>query len=112
MERLVGVDQLVYGSDRPVVDPHGEGVRGVLSNDHGMRGVLDWKQLTGSAGRALEGERDTAVSLNSKQTPGNRPSPRNRPSPPSSPAPESQPPLSRRVSQRPTRVAVLGRAVR
>jgi hypothetical protein len=112
MERLVGVDQLVYGSDRPVVDPHGEGVRGVLSNDHGMRGVLDWKQLAGSAERALEGERDTAVSLNSKQTPGNRPSPRNRPSPAGSPAPESQPPLSRRASRRPTRVAVLGRAVR
>jgi hypothetical protein len=55
MERVVGVDQLVYGSDRPVVDPHGEGVRGALSNGRGVRGVLDWTELTRNSERALEG---------------------------------------------------------
>jgi hypothetical protein len=82
MERVVGVDQLVYGSDRPVIDPHGEGVRGALSDGRGVRGVLDWKQLTSNAERALEGRRSPALLAGS--SPG---------------------------SQRLTRVAVLERAV-
>jgi 6-methylsalicylate decarboxylase len=53
MERLVGADQLVYGSDRPIVDPHGQGVQGALSSVRGVRGVLDWEQLAGSVERAV-----------------------------------------------------------
>jgi 6-methylsalicylate decarboxylase len=54
IEQVVGVDQLVYGSDRPVIDPEGQGVRGALTNGRGVRGVLDWELLTGSAERALD----------------------------------------------------------
>jgi hypothetical protein len=53
IEQVVGVDQLVYGSDRPVIDPEGQGVRGALTNDRGVRGVLDWELLAASAERAL-----------------------------------------------------------
>lgn len=54
IEQVVGVDQLVYGSDRPVVDPHGQGVRGALTNGRGVRGVLDWEPLTSNVQRALD----------------------------------------------------------
>jgi hypothetical protein len=43
---LVGPEQLLYGSDRPVVDPH----------DHGLLEELDWDALADAAHRAL-GER-------------------------------------------------------
>ncbi len=49
MDRLVGADQLVYGSDRPVVDP----------GKHGVREVEEWQRLASNAGRLFgqEGER-------------------------------------------------------
>jgi 6-methylsalicylate decarboxylase len=43
MERLVGVDQLVYGSDRPVVDP----------GSHGVREVPEWERFASNAERLL-----------------------------------------------------------
>ncbi|HEY5194932.1 MAG TPA: amidohydrolase family protein [Solirubrobacteraceae bacterium] len=43
MERLVGIDQLLYGSDRPVVDP----------DCHGIREMPEWERLTGNADRLL-----------------------------------------------------------
>jgi 6-methylsalicylate decarboxylase len=46
MDRLVGGDQLVYGSDRPVADP----------GKHGVREVPDWKRLAGNAGRLFADE--------------------------------------------------------
>lgn len=72
--QTVGPEQLLYGSDRPVVDPSVEQDR--------KSGFPDWQLLAGSAERALA------------------PSPR---------GPNSHRP--RRPLQRPTRVAVLGRAV-
>ena len=39
MERLVGSEQLLYGSDRPVVDP----------DCHGIREALDWERLASDA---------------------------------------------------------------
>jgi 6-methylsalicylate decarboxylase len=46
MERVVGADQLVYGSDRPVVDP----------DVHGARTALDWTRFSENAERALDRE--------------------------------------------------------
>lgn len=46
MDRLVGVDQLVYGSDRPVADP----------GKHGVREVSDWERLASNAGRLFARE--------------------------------------------------------
>lgn len=46
MDRLVGVDQLVYGSDRPVVDP----------GKHGVREVSDWERLANNSGRLFANE--------------------------------------------------------
>jgi len=43
MEQLVGSQQLVYGSDRPVVDP----------DDHGVRETIDWELFAGNATRVL-----------------------------------------------------------
>jgi predicted TIM-barrel fold metal-dependent hydrolase len=45
-EQLVGSQQLVYGSDRPVVDP----------DDHGVRETIDWELFAGNAARALPSE--------------------------------------------------------
>jgi len=46
MDRLVGGEQLVYGSDRPVVDP----------GKHGVREVSDWQRLARNAGRLVGAE--------------------------------------------------------
>jgi 6-methylsalicylate decarboxylase len=46
MERLVGIEQLLYGSDRPVVDP----------DCHGIREALDWERLASNAERLFERE--------------------------------------------------------
>jgi hypothetical protein len=45
MAEVVGGDQLVYGSDRPVVDPHGLG----------MPALLDWDPIREGTARALGG---------------------------------------------------------
>ena len=49
MERVVGVDQLVYGSDRPVVDP----------DVHGGRAALDWELFAESSERTFAPVRET-----------------------------------------------------
>jgi hypothetical protein len=46
MERAVGVDQLVYGSDRPVVDP----------GPHDVRKRLDWELFSENAARVFAGK--------------------------------------------------------
>lgn len=46
MERLVGIEQLLYGSDRPVVDP----------DCHGIREAPDWERLAGNADRLFTRE--------------------------------------------------------
>jgi 6-methylsalicylate decarboxylase len=46
MESLLGIDQLLYGSDRPVVDPH----------DLGVREIREWESLTSNAGRLFARE--------------------------------------------------------
>jgi 6-methylsalicylate decarboxylase len=43
LAELVGPEQLLYGSDRPVVDPA----------EHGISARLDWEQITDSTRRAL-----------------------------------------------------------
>jgi hypothetical protein len=43
LEQVVGADQLLYGSDRPVVDP----------GAHGARGTLAWEPFAGNAERVL-----------------------------------------------------------
>jgi hypothetical protein len=53
LERLVGAEQLLYGSDRPVVDP----------SEHSVRDGLDWDLLSGNAERAF-----TAGTRNTKRT--------------------------------------------
>lgn len=47
---LVGAGQILYGSDRPVVDPA----------EHGLLDLLDWDAIDGAARRAL-GERASAL---------------------------------------------------
>jgi predicted TIM-barrel fold metal-dependent hydrolase len=51
LEQAVGSDQLLYGSDRPVVEP----------SEHGMPGQLDWDSILDTTHRALD--LDQAVSL-------------------------------------------------
>lgn len=97
MERLVGIDQLLYGSDRPVVDP----------DCHGVRETTEWTRLTSNAEHALSlppathaprsENLDAAHSGENDLSPGVK-----RP----------LAPTSRRGGKRPRRVAVLGRAVR
>ncbi|HXC45858.1 MAG TPA: hypothetical protein VNU24_04570 [Solirubrobacteraceae bacterium] len=52
MERLVGSAQLLYGSDRPVVDP----------DCHGVRETLVWERLASNAERLLAREPELRVS--------------------------------------------------
>lgn len=82
LEHLVGPGQLVYGSDRPVVDPNG----------HHARGGFDWESMAGNAERAL--------SLAPEHHPA-----------PTSEHPLSRGP-EQASKRRLTRVAVLERAVR
>jgi 6-methylsalicylate decarboxylase len=49
MERVVGADQLVYGSDRPVVDP----------DVHGERTALNWELFSENAERPFRSARET-----------------------------------------------------
>ncbi len=105
MERLVGSEQLLYGSDRPVVDP----------DCHGIREALDWESLAGNADRLFtHGPPPTEPSQDTEQPTGRaqRPighSPRRRTERrPSVGAQRSEPV----ANPRPKRVAVLGRAVR
>jgi 6-methylsalicylate decarboxylase len=53
LEHTVGSDQLLYGSDRPVVEP----------SEHGMPGRLDWDSIFDTTNRALPLAREKAVSL-------------------------------------------------
>ncbi|HWG09387.1 MAG TPA: amidohydrolase family protein [Solirubrobacteraceae bacterium] len=55
MAEVVGPDQLLYGSDRPVADPA----------DSGMPGALDWSAIEDATRRAL-GDRGLAPSLGSR----------------------------------------------
>jgi predicted TIM-barrel fold metal-dependent hydrolase len=57
LEQVVGSDQLLYGSDRPVVDPQ----------DHGGRDALDWLTFAGNAERALAGAPRRVVSRRTRQ---------------------------------------------
>jgi hypothetical protein len=41
--RIVGSSQLLYGSDRPVVEP----------GEFGMPGTLDWEEISHSTSRAI-----------------------------------------------------------
>jgi hypothetical protein len=112
LERLVGADQLIYGSDRPVLDPH--------ANRAHER--LDWEMLASNAEKVLSpapGARvalcDSSYPLPGSTHPGSpddkrlapagsgtvlTPGPRR----PNSPGP-------RRRGSRATRVAVLGRTI-
>jgi len=105
MERLVGSEQLLYGSDRPVVDP----------DCHGIREALDWEHLASNADRLFthrpprtERSGDPEKRTGLPQRPIEY-SPRRRT--------ERRPSVSAQRSEpaadpRPRRVAVLGRAVR
>jgi hypothetical protein len=55
MEGTVGVNQLVYGSDRPVVDP----------DTHDARAELDWERLSENTQRAIVGESAGVVTASS-----------------------------------------------
>ncbi len=57
MEELVGGDQLLYGSDRPVVDPGSQGI-------HELSG---WERLLGNADRLLERTPEPEISLERTQ---------------------------------------------
>ena len=59
LEQLVGADQLLYGSDRPVVDP----------GSHDVLGELDWDLLAGNAERALAPRRERVSSRVSRHRP-------------------------------------------
>ena len=52
LEQTVGSDRLLYGSDRPVVEP----------SEHGMPGLLDWDSILDTTHRAFPRARE-AVSL-------------------------------------------------
>jgi hypothetical protein len=47
LARLVGRDQLLYGSDRPEVDPAGQNL---------LPGAHDWELIELSTRRAIEGD--------------------------------------------------------
>ncbi len=105
MERLVGSEQLLYGSDRPVVDP----------DCHGIREALDWERLASNADRLFAHRPPQTERSRDPEQPTGRPqrpiehSPRRRT--------ERRPSISAQRSEpaadpRPKRVAVLGRAVR
>ena len=105
MERLVGSEQLLYGSDRPVVDP----------DCHGIREVLDWERLASNAERLFapgprlaDRPRDLEQPPQRQQRRIERP-PRGRTERRASSDPQSSEPAA---NPRPRRVAVLGRAVR
>ena len=56
MLRVVGVDRLLYGSDRPVIDPvgsRGTGRRGRARHHHHQPGALRMNELDGSALESL-----------------------------------------------------------
>jgi 6-methylsalicylate decarboxylase len=53
LEQTVGSDRLLYGSDRPVVEP----------SEHGMPGLLDWDSISDTTRRAFPLAREKAVSL-------------------------------------------------
>ena len=105
MERLVGSEQLLYGSDRPVVDP----------DCHGIRETLDWERLASNAERLFargpqlaERPRDLEQRSQRPQRRIERP-PRGRTERRASAGPQSSEPAT---NPRPKRVAVLGRAIR
>jgi 6-methylsalicylate decarboxylase len=105
MERLVGSEQLLYGSDRPVVDP----------DCHGIRETLDWERLAGNAEQLFTRERHpTERSRDPEQRPERsqrqieRP-PRRRTERRTSTGTQRNEPGA---DPRPKRIAVLGRAVR
>jgi hypothetical protein len=56
MERLVGSGQLLYGSDRPVVDP----------DCHGFRHGLKWERLASNAERLLTREPELPIPTSKK----------------------------------------------
>jgi hypothetical protein len=88
MQRTVGVDQLLYGSDRPVVDP----------DCHGVRELRAWERLASNAERLFARDVERASSARDARA-----------------VPEIRVGSSARGGQRharPKRVAVLGRAVR
>ncbi|HEV7938411.1 MAG TPA: amidohydrolase family protein [Solirubrobacteraceae bacterium] len=105
MERLVGSEQLLYGSDRPVVDP----------DCHGIREALDWESLASNADRLLAREpqraerpRDPEPRTERPQRQVEHPPRRRTERRPSVGTQRSEP----TANPRPKRVAVLGRAVR
>jgi 6-methylsalicylate decarboxylase len=105
MERLVGSEQLLYGSDRPVVDP----------DCHGIREALDWERLASNADRLFTHRPPRTERSRDPEQPAGRPqrpiehSPRRRTERrPSVNAQRNEP----AADPRPRRVAVLGRAVR
>ena len=88
MERIVGVDQLLYGSDRPVVDP----------DCHGVRELPAWESLAGNAERLFADRAERELSARDGLAAADlRVAPNAR---------------DERRRTRPKRVAVLGRAVR
>ena len=105
MERLVGSEQLLYGSDRPVVDP----------DCHGIREALDWERLASNADRLfanrpqrIQRSRDPELQMKRARRQIEH-SPRRPTEPrPSVGAQRSEPAADPRLK----RVAVLGRAVR
>ncbi|MFZ1927004.1 MAG: amidohydrolase family protein [Solirubrobacteraceae bacterium] len=105
MERLVGGEQLLYGSDRPVVDP----------DCHGIREVLDWEHLASNADRLFARRSQRAEFSPDLEQSANPPLPQIEHS--SRRRTQSRPPVGTQRSKpaagpRPKRVAVLGRAVR
>jgi 6-methylsalicylate decarboxylase len=104
MERLVGSEQLLYGSDRPVVDP----------DCHGIREALDWERLASNADRLFahnshqaKRSRDPEPQVERPRAPIGR-SPRRRTERrPLADTQRNEP----AANPRPKRVAVLGRAV-
>jgi hypothetical protein len=52
LEQIVGTEQLLYGSDRPVVDPNGGGARE----------ALNWRSFLGNAERVFSGRHERSFS--------------------------------------------------
>jgi hypothetical protein len=104
MERLVGSEQLLYGSDRPVVDP----------DCHGIRQALDWERLASNAERLFAhgpqlAERSRDSRRQSRPPRQGERAPRRRAEHRPSPGVQRGEPTA---DPRPKRVAVLGNAVR
>ncbi len=96
MDRMVGSAQLVYGSDRPVVDPREQDARGWPDE---QRSALDWEHLAHNSERVLS----ESLSKAQQALLGARSKAEQALSARSSSANE--------VPARPTRIAVLARAV-